>query len=129
MLHLILVLSWILAPCGFVGQCQRFRETCFLYLQGWRRLNPRQHQHHTNCHDNHKSHDVTAFGKRHCPLLIKSYLITSYVNDYLYYRVSTYLCYRVSLDGHYCPWRATHIYTCKTVESHTCYDLKIEVIL
>jgi hypothetical protein len=31
---LMLVLSWVLVPCGFVGQCQHFRETHF-HHQGW----------------------------------------------------------------------------------------------
>jgi hypothetical protein len=30
----ILVLSWVLAPCGFVGRFQRFGETCCLHLPG-----------------------------------------------------------------------------------------------
>jgi hypothetical protein len=32
---IMLVLSWALAPCGFIGRCQRFGETC-LHLQPWR---------------------------------------------------------------------------------------------
>jgi hypothetical protein len=31
----MLVLSWVLAPCGFVGRCQRFGEICCLLLQAW----------------------------------------------------------------------------------------------
>jgi hypothetical protein len=29
-----LLKSWILVPCGFVGWCWHFRETCCLHLQG-----------------------------------------------------------------------------------------------
>jgi hypothetical protein len=31
----MLLLSWILALCGFVGLCTCFGETCWLHLQGW----------------------------------------------------------------------------------------------
>jgi hypothetical protein len=30
-----MLVSWVLAPCGFVDRCQRFGETCCLHLQGW----------------------------------------------------------------------------------------------
>jgi hypothetical protein len=32
---MILVLSWVLTPCGLIGWCQHFRETCCFHLQGW----------------------------------------------------------------------------------------------
>jgi hypothetical protein len=28
-------MSSVLAPCGFIGQCQCSRETCCLHLEGW----------------------------------------------------------------------------------------------
>jgi hypothetical protein len=34
-ISIMFVLSWVLAPCGFVGRCQRLGETCCLHLQGW----------------------------------------------------------------------------------------------
>jgi hypothetical protein len=34
--HLLHWWSRILGPCSFVGWCQHFRETCCLYLPGWR---------------------------------------------------------------------------------------------
>jgi hypothetical protein len=30
----MMLVSWVLAPCGFVDRCQRFGETCCLHLQG-----------------------------------------------------------------------------------------------
>jgi hypothetical protein len=35
--HLVsmLMLSWVLAPCNFLSRCQRFGETCCLYLRRW----------------------------------------------------------------------------------------------
>jgi hypothetical protein len=32
--RMMLALSWLLAPYGFVDRCQRFRETCCLHIQG-----------------------------------------------------------------------------------------------
>jgi hypothetical protein len=32
---MVLVLSWVLAPCIFLLRFQRFGETCCLHLQGW----------------------------------------------------------------------------------------------
>jgi hypothetical protein len=31
---IMLMKTWVLAPCGFVGWYQRFGETCCLHLQG-----------------------------------------------------------------------------------------------
>jgi hypothetical protein len=30
----MIMFSWVLAPCGLVGRCQRFGETYCPYLQG-----------------------------------------------------------------------------------------------